>query len=202
MIDDLDRTLEELLHHELRASPFEEISISFATPDSEFPSDAIALPAVDLFLYDVQENTDLRDKSWTVEHNPNGTATRAHALTRINCSYLITAWPEDSATPAFAEHRLLGEIMKALVRHPTLPEAVLQGDLRNPDAPLPTGALHPGQLQTLTAVWQALGSRPRVALNYTATIAVAVERPVDTEALVIDKELRFDTIKRSKTRRR
>ena len=191
MIDDLDRTLQELLRHELPASLFEQVSISFAAPDNEFPPAAVTLPAVDLFLYDVRENLELRNTQWITEPKPNGSgATRRRAPVRVDCSYLITAWPsEHSTTPPLDEHRLLSEVMRALLRHPVIPESLLQGALRGQDPPLPSSTLHPGRLQSLAEFWQALGGKPKAALNYTVTIGVVVTEPVDTAPLVRDKEI-------------
>jgi hypothetical protein len=192
MIDDLDKTIQELLRHELPSTLFEQVSISFAAPDNEFPPAAVTLPAVDLFLYDVRENLELRDRQWMIEQRSNGTATRRRAPVRVDCSYLITAWPsENSTTPALDEHRLLSEVMKALLRHPILPEVLLQGALRGQEPPLPASSLHPGRLQSLAEFWQALGGKPKAALNYTVTIGIPVDLPIETEALVRDKELHF-----------
>ena len=192
MIDDLDRTIQELLRHELPATLFEQVSISFAAPDNEFPPASVTLPAVDLFLYDVRENADLRSTQWIIEQNADGTATRRRSPVRVDCSYLITAWPsENSTTPALDEHGLLSEVMRALLRHPIIPETLLQGRLRNQDPPLPTSTLQPGRLQSLAEFWQALGGKPKAALNYTVTIGVVVDEPVETGPLVREKELRF-----------
>jgi hypothetical protein len=94
---------------------------------------------------------------------------------RIDCSYLITAWPsEGSNTPALDEHRLLGEVMKVLLRYPLLPDPVLQGALRDQPFPPPSSTLQPGHLQNLGEFWQALGGKPKAALNYTVTVALQV----------------------------
>jgi hypothetical protein len=192
MIDDLDRTLQQLLRRELPPGLFEQVAVSFAAPDNEFPPASVTLPAVDLFLYDVRENLELRNTQWIVEHKNNGTAVRRRAPVRVDCSYLITAWPsENSTTPAFDEHRLLSEVMRALLRHPIIPEVLLQGSLRGQEPPLPASSLHPGRLQSLAEFWQALGGKPKAALNYTVTIGVSVDQPVETETLVRDKELQF-----------
>ena len=45
MIDDLDKTLERLLRHELPTNLVGEHSISFASPDTEFPPTSVTLPA-------------------------------------------------------------------------------------------------------------------------------------------------------------
>ena len=192
MIDDLDRTIEELLKRELSTSLVEQVAISFAMPDSEFPPSSVTLPAVDLFLYDIRENRDLRSTEWILERQDNGTATKSRAPVRVDCSYLITAWSsESSTTRALDEHRLLSEVMKVLLRHPTIPEVLLQGSLKGQEPPLPSSTLQPGRLQSLAEFWQALGGKPKAALNYTVTIGVVPVRPIETEVPVIDKMLKL-----------
>jgi hypothetical protein len=189
MIDDLDRTLEELLKRDLPQSLVEQVAISFDTPDDQFPPTSVTLPAIDLFLYDVRENLELRSNEWSMTRSSDGTAQRRLPPTRVDFSYLITAWPSESApNPAQDEHRLLGEVMLVLLRYPKLPGDLLQGSLRQQDLPLPTSVLQPGRLQSLGEFWQALGGKPKSALNYTVTIAVqpfeAVEVPLALENVV------------------
>ena len=192
MIDDLDRTLQELLRRELPPAIVSQVSLSFAAPDDQFPPSGVSLPAIDLFLYDLRENQSLRTAEWTVERRGNGTATKKRPPVRVDCSYLVTAWSSDSSTtPALDEHRLLGETMTALLRHSTLPGAVLQGSLQGQEPPLPTSSLQPGHLQSLAEFWQALGGKPRAALNLTVTIGVEAIRPVETGPLVTDSLIRL-----------
>jgi Pvc16 N-terminal domain len=188
MIDDLDRAVEELLKRELSPGLVEQVGISFAAPDSEFPPSSVTLPAVDLFLYDVRENLELRNTGWTVEHREDGTAWRRRNPVRVDCSYLITAWAsEGSTTRALDEHRLLSEVMKVLLKHPTIPEVLLQGSLKGQEPPLPSSTLQPGRLQSVSEFWQALGGKPKAALNYTVTIGVFPQDTQDTERPVTDK---------------
>lgn len=192
MIDDLDRSLEELLRRELPPALVSQVGLSFAAPDDEFPPPSVTLPAVDLFLYDLRENQELRSSEWVVERNANGTATRRRAPVRVDCSYLVTAWASSSSTtPAFDEHRLLGEVMRVLLRHPTLPAPVLQGSLQGQEPPLPSSTLQPGHLQSLADFWQALGGKPKTALSYTVTIGMQPEAPVETAPLVRNSLIRF-----------
>ena len=173
MIDDLDRSLENLLKRELPPELVSQVSISFAPPDGTFPPPSVALPAVDLFLYDVRENRELRDGEWRMERQSDGTVVRKAPTVRIDCSYLLTTWPSsNSTTPTRDEHRLLGEVMKALLRHATLPSEVLVGSLEGQQPPLPASSLQPGRLQSLSELWQALGGKPKATLNYTVTIGV------------------------------
>ena len=190
MIDDLDKTVEALLKRELPPALVQQVTISFATPDDQFPPSTVTPPVIDLFLYDVRENRELRNNEWSVEHH-NGRATKNAPPARVDCAYLITAWASHSSpTPAQDEHRLLSEVMKVLLRHATLPSTVLQGSLQNQDLPLPTSALQSGLLQSLGEFWQALGGKPRAALHYSVTISVPLHEPADAGPLVTDK--RFD----------
>jgi len=192
VIDDLDRTIQELLRRELPPGLFEQVSVSFAAPDNTFPPAAVVLPAVDLFLYDLRENTELRSRGWDVEYTQDGGASRQRQPVRVDCSYLITAWPSDtSTTPAFDEHLLLSEVMRALLRHPAIPESLLMGKLQDQTMPLPTSTLHPGKLQSLAEFWQAMGGKPKAALNYTVTVALPTELPVEAEPTVTESEIRL-----------
>jgi Pvc16 N-terminal domain len=195
MIDDLDRTLEALLRRELPPNLVAQVAISFATPDDQFPPASVTLPAIDLFLYDVRENRELRNNEWLVERRSDGTVTKTRPSVRVDCSYLITAWPrESSPTPAQDEHWLLGEVIKVLLRHPTIPAGVLQGSLGGQEPPLPTSVLQPGLLQSLGEFWQALGGKPKAALHYSVTIGVEAHKPVDAGPLVRDATFKFRQI--------
>jgi len=46
MIDDLDRTVEELLKRELSPALVGQVAISFSAPDSGFPPSSVTLPAL------------------------------------------------------------------------------------------------------------------------------------------------------------
>lgn len=191
MIDDLDKTIESLLKRELPPSLVSQVTISFAAPDGQFPPQSVALPAVNLFLYDVRENRELRSNEWVVQRQGAGPVTRKRAPLRVDCAYLITAWSSSSApNPSQDEHRVLGEVMRVLLRHATIPAELLQGALAGQEPNLPTSALQANNLQSLGEFWQALGGKPRAALSYTVTISIdpyeAEEAPV-----VLERELRI-----------
>ena len=191
MINDLDKTLATLLQRDLPTDLAEQVQISFATPDDQFPPQAVTLPAIDLFLYDVRENLGLRSNEVYIERRSDGKATQIRAPARVDFSYLITAWPSDSVPdPAEDEHRLLGEVMRVLLRHRTIPEEVLQGVLKEQEPALPVSSLQPGRLQSLGEFWQALGGKPKAALNYQVTLSVEVSAPTEVD-LVTDKLIKI-----------
>ena len=100
MINALDETLKALLRRDLPSALAEQVQISFATPDDQFPPQSVTLPAIDLFLDDVRENLDLRSNEVYLERRGNGTAIQTRAPVRVDFSYLITAWPSQNSQVA------------------------------------------------------------------------------------------------------
>ena len=191
MIKDLDETIAALLRRDLPPALVGQVQISFATPDDQFPPQSVTLPAIDLFLYDVRENLDLRSNEVYLERRSDGRATRTRAPVRMDFSYLVTAWPSESVPdPAEDEHHLLGEVMRVLLRYRTIPEDMLQGVLVGQQPPLPVSSMQPGRLQSLGEFWQALGGKPKAALNYQVTLSVDVTAPQEVP-LVTDKVIQI-----------
>jgi hypothetical protein len=177
MFDDLDATLAALLHREL---PVEGVAISFAAPDDTFPPSGVEPPAIGFFLYDIQENHELRAERFELGRRADGTVTRTRTPVRVDCSYLITAWPSDSAPdPTADEHQLLGAVMAVLLRHPQIPAGDLRGELVDQEPPVRSRLLAESQLRSLGEFWQAMGGKPKAALQYGVTIGFDVFEPVD-----------------------
>ncbi|WP_329311149.1 DUF4255 domain-containing protein [Streptomyces sp. NBC_01262] len=172
MFQDLDDTLTALVEAEM---PLSGITVSFATPDDQFPPSGVTLPALAFFLYDVRENHELRTNQWENTRQDSGMVTRKRVPARVVCSYLVTAWPNESApNPAQDEHRLLGEVMKVLLRHRQIPEQYLRGDLAGLKPLLPARVTAESQLQGIGEFWQAMGGRPKAILHYSVTLSVDV----------------------------
>lgn len=187
MLDGLDTTLELLLKRELPPdipSADTEVFISFDTP---YQGAIKQKPAINFFLYDVQENLDLRSSAWSVERQSNGKAMRKRPPARVDCSYLITAWPQNEEDVK-TEHQLLGEVMKVLLRYRKLPETFVADNLTGQELPLRLISLRPSNLQSFGEFWQAMGgkegTRPKVVLHCTVTISVAVDEVGEEARLV------------------
>src|SRR3954470_10533495 len=109
MIHLVDKSLEALLRRELPGFISTQVDISFEPPDNEFPPQSVRVPAIDLFLYDLRENRELRSNEWTTERRSNGIAERRPPAVRVDFSYLVTAWPnKGSLNPTQDEHQILG----------------------------------------------------------------------------------------------
>jgi hypothetical protein len=187
MLEALDATLELLLKRELPPnvpSVDTEVFISFDTP---YQGAIKKKPAINFFLYDVQENLELRSSTWSVERHSNGKATKKRPPARVDCSYLITAWPQNE-DDIQTEHQLLGEVMKVLLRYRKLPETFFADNLEGQELPLRLISLRPSNLQSFGEFWQAMGgkegTRPKVVLHCTVTISVPVDETEQEAPLV------------------
>lgn len=194
MIQDLDETLKKLLIQKLslkwKPSDFE---ISFAAPDHNFAE--IRAPStinLNLFLYDIRENIELRSNEWIVERQNNGSTLKYPPPVRVDCSYLITVWCANKEIKQ--EHRFLGEVMKILMRYPKIPTEFVQGSLQGKEPPLRTMALRPPQSQNWSEFWQVMGGKPKAILSYTVTIAVDVHEPVETGKLVQESIINYSQL--------
>lgn len=185
MFQDLDATLAALVASELAVK---NVAISFAAPDDQFPPSSVKLPAIAFFLYQVRENTDLRTNQWELDRRQDGVTTRKRPPVRVDCFYLITAWPSESApNPAQDEHRLLGEVLKVLLRYRAIPETYLRGELAGLEPPLRARIIAESQLQSLGEFWQAMGGKPKATLHYAITLSVDVFEPEEVGPEVKEK---------------
>jgi len=203
MLHALDKTLESLLKKELlRELPSEfktsdtptalKVQFSFLPPEQV--SKSVPEPGViNLFLYDVQENLDLRTSAWSVQRQSNGQAIKKRPPARVDCSYLITAWPKNEED-ILTEHQLLGAVMKVLLRYRTIPLSDDEPDFRGQEFPLRLISLRPSKLHNTGEFWQAMGgkdgARPKAVLHTTVTICVPVdEEPVPVPLVGVNQAL-------------
>jgi hypothetical protein len=172
VFQDLDDTLASLVRAEL---PLPGIAVSFATPDDQFPPSGVNLPAIAFFLYDVRENLELRTNQWETVPRDGGRFDRRRVPARVDCSYLVTAWPNESApSPYQDEHRMLGEVLTVLLRHREIPEEHLRGGLVGSQPPVRALLTAESRLQGVGEFWQAMGGRPKAILHYSLTLSVDV----------------------------
>jgi hypothetical protein len=180
MIRDLSETLSALL------APAVPADISFERPTDLFQP---TQTTVNVFLYEVRENVELRNNEPILRRV--GTETRrVPPPVRLDCAYLVTAWPVGGADIALQEHRLLSQVLQRLLGVPTIPAEFLRGSLVGQQPPLPTVTARPAGLANPAEFWTALGSRFRVALPFRATISVPVFDPV-FDHIVLEKRTGF-----------
>src|SRR5262249_40639992 len=127
--------------------------------------------SIDLFLFDIRENLELRSNEPRLERR-GFEAVLHQAPRRIDCSYLVTAWPVGGPDLPLQEHRLLSQGLQLLSRLPTIPPGFLQGSLVGQTPPLPMIVPQFDGLKSPAEFWTAMGSRLRASLTVTVTISV------------------------------
>jgi hypothetical protein len=170
MISDLDESIKELLVKRGLLDTAE-VDIKFEMPNREW-SASISKPTVNIYLYDVRENHQLRGTEWMLTKDENGKATRKKNPSRLDVAYLLTVWTNDIAD----EHRLLYQVLLTLFRYPELPEEVLSGQLVGQSCPIKTTTAQPdGLFNNPADFWSALDNEIKPSINYVVTL------PLDTE---------------------
>jgi hypothetical protein len=178
VFDDVNHTIEALLKAELPAEVAGQVTVSFATPDDSFPPTTLALPAINFFLFEIRENLELRDLSPLMERRADGSMQRTPAPVRVDCHYLVTAVAQQQVGGAERdEHRILGAVIKVLLRHRELPGALLQGSLAGKSPPVRSLTARPDAHPSGIELWQALKGKPRASLHYTLTVPVDIATP-------------------------
>jgi hypothetical protein len=189
MIQDLSQTLRAILTQPGLPSELSAAHIMFDRPGDTFnPSQT----AINLFLYDLRENLELRTNDAALTR-ANGQLTIVSPPLRLACTYLVTAWPVGGGESALQEHLLLGEVLQVLSRYPTIPANFLQGSLAGQDPPLPMIALHPDALKNMSEFWTSLGNKLRASLSVTVTISVPILAPI-TERESISVQIGLEQI--------
>jgi hypothetical protein len=169
VLADLDETIRQIL---IAGLPVKngEIEISFDQPRREW-SARLNRPTVNLYMYDLRENTVLRQHQW--ERLPgNGSAGDQQAQKRtplrVDCTYALTTW----AAEAEDEHRLLTRCMLALFRYPVLPQEFLAGGLLNQPFDIQARLATNDKLTNPAELWSALDNELRPTIPYTLTLAL------------------------------
>jgi hypothetical protein len=183
MITDLDETLKQILIQKGAIDPAE-VDFNFETPDREW-SATISKPTINLYLYDIRENHELRGTEWLIEKDRNGISTRKKNPNRIDLSYLITVWTNDIDD----EHRLLWHVLLTLFRFPEIPPELLSGQLAQQSCPILMSAAQPdGLYNNPSDFWTALDNeiKPSIYCVVTMPLDIALAftaPPVKTKLL-------------------
>ena len=123
MLLELHNTLQRLLYDRGQISP-REVDIMFEAPTRE-RVDKLTRPTINMFLFDLQENIELRQSNFETTRN-NGRAERRQAPRRFDLRYMVSVL----TTEVEDEHQLLWRVLLTLVRHPQFPAEVLSDELR------------------------------------------------------------------------
>ena len=198
MIHDLDDTLKELLNQKLPEHGYQSrIDIKFDTPDKDWATTNQDNSVLNLFLYDIRENLQLRSNERYLTRNGMA-GTEDFAPTRIDFTYLISFWAsKGEQDPVKKEHEILGQVLETLLCYPILPQEVLQGKIQQqsqiPGAQLPRAWI--AQPEDTPKTWEFWGSnewRLKAGISYRVTLYIQ-PKPVAVD-LVTETEIRLQQI--------
>lgn len=173
IIDEVDETILNIL-----AIEGLEVNFSFDIPDRDFFSQSG--DAVNIYLYDIHEDRDLRTLESIYERDMTGGVVKKKVPMRIKLSYCITVRVKTLSEGndgkgeenSRKEHAYLSRLLVALVKYPTIPEYLLAGDLENQTPPMPTTIVLPDKLSNPAQFWSALGSPIRPCIIYSVTFSL------------------------------
>lgn len=180
--------LDETLIALLRAVPstLEElygVSVSFLTPDKDY-SQKTGSPKheINLFLYEVKENRELRSAAPNTVQQRNSSLRRRPPL-RVDCTYMVTAWCIDAANvhnKTKDSHKLLGQAFNWLSRFPIIPDDFLQeANFNNQFYSPPTMVAQMDGAKSAGEFWSALGIPPRPYFNIVVTICMDLDQQIE-----------------------
>jgi len=174
MIDELDASLKALLVGEATpGSLLAGATISFAAPSQTWQGQGSGMN-VNVYLYRVIDNRELRSNQRSVVYNPDGTTDTVLFPARVECSYIITAWEKGSDVAGLdkepSEHALLSQVLYVLWRNPTLPLKYLVGSLASDELALPVIAAESEDMAAKPDFWSAFESYVRPAITCRATL--------------------------------
>lgn len=183
MFQDLDSTIEKLLHDSQAPAELKGADVVFETPKKGYGSGTKA--DVNLFLYEIKENRALRDPMPFVERQNNGYSKKIPPL-RVDCSYLVTTWSNDKQHQIVSyEHMLLGKTLAWLSSFPTIPEAyIAAGGLSGQIYAPPTMVAQMDGGRNMGEFWTALGIPPRPYFNLVVTITMDLKSIIARSAAV------------------
>jgi len=172
MLADLHATLRTLLY-DRGLIDRGDVDIAFDAPAKPWIT-ARTRPTLSFFLYDVEENTDLRNTSMQTTRG-NGVGIHRMPPRRFDLRFMVSA----ITTVVEDEHLLLWRALVTLMKHPTIPPELVPAAARVYDLPVSTKVTKPNDSPRALDIWSALETPPRPALLYVVTL------PVDLEVAIV-----------------
>ena len=192
MLLEVHSALQRLLYERGQISA-REVDIQFERPTRE-QIDKLTRPTINLFLFDLQENSELRENDFhTRRSSSNSRAERYLPPRYFDLRYMVsilTSAIED-------EHLLLWRVLTTLARHRQFPPDLLSEELRAPDRYLTSKVSQEDDGERLSSLWNALGVPPRPAISYILTVPVDMDQVIEAP-LVLTRTVRYTNMHESR----
>lgn len=186
MLHEVTESLEAFFKQPGLDPPLRDAAIRFDRPSDPYAFDQ---DTVNVFLYEVRENLELRSNE-PVTRRVGGQSLVEPPAFRANCMYLITAWPVGNTDLPKKEHKLLGQVLQLIAGSPVIPPDFLTSALQSQEPPLPMLMVQPDGVRNPAEFWTAIGNRIKASLLLSVTVSLEV---FDTASYpsVITSEIRL-----------
>lgn len=184
MLSDLHNAIRNLLF-ERGKLPALEVDVRFEAPSKEWIN-SLVRPTISVFLYDVQENLELRYTSFQTRREGTRSFTKADPRL-FDFRFMVSVLSSEIAD----EHAIFYRVLYTLLKNAELPrEALTEALLASPIGVI-TRVDQPSETSSrLTDIWSALEVPPRPALAYVVTLPVDTEETFES-ALVLTRTARY-----------
>ena len=183
MLSDVNNALQRLLYERGLIDP-RDVDVEFDAPVKAWVN-SLTRPTVNFFLFDVEENTDLRQTGMQATRG-NGVGTYRMPPRRFDFRYMVSAL----STVVEDEHLLLWRTLVTLMKYQKFPSEVLPDSLRGLEPPLVTKVNKPDDSPRALDIWGALETPPRPALIYVVTTPVDLDIAIQAP-LVLTRTARY-----------
>jgi Pvc16 N-terminal domain/Carboxypeptidase regulatory-like domain len=188
VLDTVHNTIKELLYAKGQIDPTE-VEIEFNPPTKDWVNSRVA-PTLNFFLYDLEENTDLRQADYDLISSKNAkgvsSSTRRVPPKRFDLHYMVSA----ISTVIDDEHLLLWRAMVTLLKNPTIPEQFLPENILKLELPVKGRVSQPDDGPRPMDLWSALETPPRPSLLYVLTVPVDLETGFESP-LILTRTARY-----------
>jgi hypothetical protein len=183
MLPELHESLRQLIYERGQINPLD-VDIRFEAPRRDWV-DRLMRPAINLYLFDVQENVKMR--SGQMESRiVNGRAIRHAPPRQIDLRYMVSALTSDIAD----EHLLIWRTLATLMKYRELPVEFLPEALRGCSPAITTQIAQPDESIHLSQIWGGLNADARPALCYVVTVPLDLEIAIEAP-LVLTRTFRY-----------
>jgi len=189
MIDQVTESLEAFLKQPGLPPPLKDAQIRFDRPTDPY---SLEQTTVNLFLYEVRENVELRSNEPVVRRVLGDSIVEPPPY-RLSCIYLVTAWPIGGQDLPKQEQRLLSQVLQLFAGAPHLPAAFLTAPLQTQEPDLPIVMIQPEGVRNPAEFWAAIGNRIKPSILLSVTVSLSTFDPVSFPT-VITSELRWRSL--------
>jgi hypothetical protein len=189
MIHEVTESLEAFLKQPGLNPPLSNAAIRFDRPTEPYSLDQTT---VNLFLFEVKENLELRSNE-PVVRRIGGQSLIEPPPYRVQCLYLVTAWPVGGMDVPKQEHQLLSQVLQLIGSTPVIPPAFLTPNLLLQEPPLPMLMIQPDGVRNPAEFWAAIGNRIKPSLLLSVTVSLQVF-DMEQYPSVITSEIRLKTM--------